>query len=92
MPLPRKIDLKPPLSETADLAGFVEDCLAAKVALVAVWGGGAAVVEDEIGRLIVGDGANETRFFTTSAHAADDNVIAFARARDDCGALRIMTL
>ncbi|MBT8410068.1 MAG: hypothetical protein KJN93_10635 [Alphaproteobacteria bacterium] len=90
MSLPRKIVLKLPLCETADLGRFVEDCLAANVSLVAVRGEAAASVEDKMERLINVNGTDETRFFTTSAHAAADDAIDFARAWDEGEALRIM--
>jgi hypothetical protein len=70
MPLPSRLVLALPIADDARLAGFVEDCLAAKVELIAVAGPGARAVEDRIDRLIVRDGADPARFIVTSAHEA----------------------
>jgi len=51
------------------------------VALIAVWGEGCRAVEDLIDEIVVGDGSDDSRFITTSAHQGEtlENVIEFAR-------------
>ena len=77
-----KVVLKLPLSPNADLDAFVEDCVRDKVELIAVWGEGARSIEDEIDWIIVGDGTDEDRFITTTAHLPKDDdlewVVTFA--------------
>ncbi|PZN96873.1 MAG: hypothetical protein DCF29_23035 [Alphaproteobacteria bacterium] len=70
-----------PLSADDKLEPFVEACLRANVALIAVWGEGSYVVEDLIDEILVGDGSDSSRFITTSAHKDEtlDEVVEFAR-------------
>lgn len=51
------------------------------VALIAVWGEGCGMVEDRIDDIAVGDGSDDSRFLTTSAHEGETlkAVIEFAR-------------
>ncbi|MBU1385735.1 MAG: hypothetical protein KKG14_02275 [Alphaproteobacteria bacterium] len=51
------------------------------MALIAVWGEGCGAVEDLIDEIVVGDGSDDNRFITTSAHEGEalDDVIEFAR-------------
>ena len=69
-----------PLSADDKLEPFVEACLLAKVALIAVWGEGCCAVEELIDEIIVGDGSDTRRFITTSAHEDEtlNEVVEFA--------------
>ena len=75
-----KVILQLPLSDAADLAGFVEKCLTDQVSLISISGPGCAEIEDEIDWLIVGDGSDEARHVTTAAHPNEclADVIEFA--------------
>jgi hypothetical protein len=70
-----------PLSAEDKLEPFVERCLMAGVALIAVWGEGCSGIEDLIDEIVVGDGSDESRYITTSAHGGEtlEEVIEFAR-------------
>jgi len=63
-----RIVLHLPLSNEDLLAAFVEQCLRDNVSLIAVFGEGAARIEDIIDELVVGDGSDDTRFVVTSSH------------------------
>ena len=86
MPTPSRLVLALPVSDERLLAAFVEDCVTARVELIAVAGEGARRVEDLIDGLIVGDGADPDRFIVTIAHEAGlDDALFFAEnwaARD----------
>jgi hypothetical protein len=75
-----KVVLCLPLSDEALLAPFVEDCLADSVSLIAVHGEGCEQIEDQIDWLIVGEGADESRYITTSSHPGEtlEEVLEFA--------------
>ena len=70
-----------PLSADDKLEPFVEACLMHNVALIAVWGEGCDAVEDLIDEIVVGNGSDDSRYITTSAHQGEtlDEVIEFAR-------------
>ena len=63
-----RIVLHLPLSNEDLLAAFVEQCLRDNVSLIAVFGEGAARIEDIIDELVVGDGSDDTRCVVTSSH------------------------
>lgn len=69
-----------PLSDEARLADFVEQCIERNVSLIAVHGEGCEKVEDTIDWLIVGDGADESRFITTTSHPGEtlEEAVEFA--------------
>ena len=64
---------------------FVEQCLRDNVALIAVVGEGAARIEGIIAELVVGYGADDTRFVTTTSHLNETvgEVFEFAGLRND---------
>jgi hypothetical protein len=63
-----KIILHAPPWHSPKLESFVEKCIQDKVVLVCVIGDDCARVEDVIDELVVGDGANPTRFLHTTSH------------------------
>lgn len=75
-----RVVLRLPLSNEGLLAAFVEECLRDRVTLIAVVGDGAARIEDMIDELVVGDGSDDTRFVTTTAHSSEtvEEVVEFA--------------
>lgn len=77
-----KIVLALPISNKAALAVFVEQCVSRNVSLIAVQGEGCERIEDEIDWLIVGDGADDSRFITTSSHPGEtlEEALEFATA------------
>ncbi|WP_119422105.1 hypothetical protein [Desertibaculum subflavum] len=79
MSLAPKIVLHTPISSSARLEAFVEECVRDKVVLIAVVGTGCEAVEDLIDELIIGDGSNPDRFITTASHPdqALDEVMQF---------------
>jgi len=79
MPEP-KIILQLPIEDRSSLSAFVEKCLLEKASLIAIVGNGCAETEDEIDGLIVGDGADDSRFITTTSHPDEtlEEVIEFA--------------
>ncbi|MCT7663431.1 hypothetical protein [Shinella kummerowiae] len=84
MVLARKVVLHSPISDTADLAGFVERCLSEGVFLLAIVGPGADKLEDEVDWIIVGDGNDPNRFLCTTSHPNEplEEVIGMANAFD----------
>ncbi|WP_371169623.1 hypothetical protein [Aliiroseovarius sp. 2305UL8-7] len=68
----KKVILKLPLSIEADLSRFVETCIKTQVKLIAIWGAGAAAIEDEIDSYIVSDGMDPSRFIITTSHELED--------------------
>jgi len=75
-----RVVLRLPLSNEGLLAAFVEECLRDRVTLIAVVGEGAARIEDLIDELVVADGADDTRFVTTTSHSHEtvEEVVEFA--------------
>lgn len=75
-----KVILQLPISDWSKLAGFVEACLEAQASLIAIVGDNCAAIEDEIDRLIVRDGSDESRFITTTSHPGEalEDVVEFA--------------
>jgi hypothetical protein len=84
MTLARKIVLRSPISNEADLIDFVELCLTEGVSLLAIVGPGAAKLEDQVDWIVVGDGSNPSRFLCTTSHPDEplDDVLAMANAWD----------
>jgi hypothetical protein len=80
MSLPARIVLHSPVADQTALGPFVEQCLADGVCLVAIFGEGAEALEEEIDWLVIGDGADKSRFLVTSAHPGEsvERVIEFA--------------
>ena len=80
MSLPPRIVLHAPILDQAALEPFVEQCLKDGVRLIAIWGDGAEALEDDIDWLVIGDGADKSRFLVTSAHPEDslEEVLEFA--------------
>jgi hypothetical protein len=68
MPYPAKILLVGPIRSRPALAAFIEDCLRHGVELIATVGPDSARIELEIDLLIVGDGADDSRFICTTSH------------------------
>jgi hypothetical protein len=87
MTLAPKIILHCPISHSADLEGFVEQCLRDRVMLVAVLGEGAEALETAIDWIVVGEGTNDDRYLLTSAHPSHsiEEVLEFARFCDPKG-------
>lgn len=87
MVLARKIVLHSPISDDADLADFVERCLAEQVSLLAIVGPGAAELEDQVDWLVIGDGSDPERFLCTTSHPDElfEDVLDFANVCDDGG-------
>lgn len=77
----RKIILHVPVSDEALLDGFVEQCLADGVSLIAIVGPGCSRIEDIIDEIVVGDGSNPERFLCTTSHPDEplDDVRNMAR-------------
>lgn len=84
--------LKLPLRDAARLGPFVEQCLAAGVTLIAVWGEGAAEIEDQIDDIVIGDGADPDRFLSTSAHGPGDDALDFALNWDNADSTMVVRL
>ncbi|WP_017963253.1 hypothetical protein [Rhizobium leguminosarum] len=82
MPLARKIVLHSPLSDEALLTGFVEQCLAEGVSLLAIVGPGANDLEERVDWMVVGDGSDPKRFLCTTSHPDEplDDVLNLAKA------------
>ena len=80
MSFPPRIVLHSPVSDQGALAAFVESCLRDGVRLIAIVGDGAEALEDEVDWLVIGDGADESRFVVTSSHPDESlqDVIDFA--------------
>jgi hypothetical protein len=78
----QKIILYAPPWDSPRLEAFVEKCIQDKVVLVCVTGNDCAKVEDVLDELVVGDGSDLTRFFTTTSHPNESiaEVHAFAEA------------
>ena len=81
MAYPPAVVLVLPLSSPEALAPFVERCIVDRVALIAVWGPGCRRMEDDIDELVVGDGTDESRHVTTSAHPDESLEDAVEMAR-----------
>jgi hypothetical protein len=60
-----------PLKHPERLAPFVEKCLIDGVELIAVIGDGCVEIEDQIDKLVVGNGSDTDRFITTSSHPGE---------------------
>lgn len=80
-----KIVLQLPIADRSRLSGFVERCLAEKASLISIVGDGCEEIEDEIDRLVVRDGADDSRFVTTTCHPGEtlEDVIEFANCWGD---------
>ena len=80
MSLPPRIVLHSPVADQAALGPFVEQCLADGVSLIAIVGKGAEALEEEVDWLMIGDGTDESRYVTTSAHPDEslEEVLEFA--------------
>lgn len=80
MSLPSRIVLHSPVADQSALGPFVEQCLADGVCLVAIFGKGAEELEEEIDWLVIGDGADKSRFLVTSTHPEEslEQVLEFA--------------
>lgn len=80
----RKVVLLLPLSDSAALKPFVEQCLRDEVALVAIVGENADEIEDRIDDLLIDDGSDPNRFFVTTSHMDEtiEDVVFFARSFD----------
>ena len=78
--MPPRIVLHAPVSDSATLAAFVEECLRDDVRLIAILGDGAEALEEEVDWLVVGDAADENRFLVTSSHPNEtrEEVLDFA--------------
>ncbi len=78
----RKVVLRLPLSDSAALKPFVEQCLRDQVALVAIVGDDADEIEDRIDDILVDDGSDPSGFFVTSSHMDEpiEDVLFFAQA------------
>jgi hypothetical protein len=86
--------LHTPLVDPAKLESFVEDCLKRGVKLIAISGPDAAITEDMVDELIVGDGSDKSRFIVTSSHPDEpfDDVLDFAASWDGGSAVREVRL
>jgi len=81
MTYPKKVVLHCPAGYRFGLDSMVERFLADGVEFVAVVGQDCETVEDIIDELVVGDGADPTRFILTSSHPEQSiaDVVEFAR-------------
>jgi hypothetical protein len=68
MKFAQKIILHAPPWHSPKLEAFVEKCIQEKVVLVCVIGDDCARVEDVIDEIVVGDGADPSRFLITTSH------------------------
>ncbi len=68
MSLARKIVLHSPVSDESLLEPFVEQCILARVSLLAIFGPGSADLEETIDWIVVGDGSDSDRFLCTTSH------------------------
>lgn len=75
MSRPTNIILHSPLRDLAALDAFVERCLCDRVAWIAIVGDGAALIEEIIDEIVVGQGNDPDRFILTSSHSAEELVI-----------------
>lgn len=74
-----RIVLHCPLADPSLLAPFVEASIAQGIALIAAGGPGAQEIEDEIDRIIVGDGKDDpARFIVTTTHDTIEEAREFA--------------
>lgn len=80
MGYPPRVVLRLPLAKPWALGAFVEACLRDQVALIAVWGPGCVEGEKQIDALVVGDGADDSRFVVTTSHPDEslEDVVEFA--------------
>jgi hypothetical protein len=80
MSLPPRIVLHSPVANQAALEPFVEQCLADGVCLIAIIGDGAEALEEEVDWLVIGEGADKSRFLVTSSHPEEslEEVLEFA--------------
>lgn len=80
MPFPPRIVLHSPVVDQTRLGPFVEQCLKDGVCLIAIWGEGAEALEDDVDWLVIGDGADKSRFLVTSAHPGEslEEMLEFA--------------
>src|SRR5689334_4631474 len=62
MTLAPRIVLHSPIADGSALGPFVEQCLADGVCLIAIVGEGAEALEEEVDWLVIGDGADKSRF------------------------------
>ncbi len=82
--LARKIILHSPVSNQDLLAGFVEQCFAQEVSLLAIHGPGCQELEEAIDWLVVGDASDPSRFLCTTSHPDEpyEEVLNMVRAWD----------
>jgi hypothetical protein len=73
-----------PITDESSLDAFVEQCLAEKVSLLAIFGPDSRRIEDIVDEIIVGDGSNEDRFICTTSHPDEtfEDVLGFVRIHD----------
>lgn len=73
-----------PISDESRLDAFVEQCLAEKASLLAIFGPDSRRIEDIVDEIIVGDGSNEHRFMCTTSHPDEtfEDVLEFVRIHD----------
>jgi hypothetical protein len=76
----KRIVLKCPSGYQPSLDQLVEDFLRDRVDLVAVGGRDCAKVEDIIDELVVGFGADPTRFLVTTSHESLEEAIEYANS------------
>lgn len=82
MSFARKLVLHSPVSDESLLEGFVEQCLADGVSLLAICGPGSNLLEDTVDWLVIGDGSRPERFLCTTSHPNEplDEVLAMTNA------------
>jgi hypothetical protein len=82
MSFARKLILHSPVSDESLLEGFVEQCLADGVSLLAICGPGSDLLEDTVDRLVIADGSRPDRFLCTTSHPNEllDDVLAMTNA------------
>ena len=78
--LPPRIVLHSPVIDRSALEAFVEQCLRDAVRLIAIVGDGAETLEEEVDWLVIGEGADKSRFVVTSSHPNEsiEEVMEFA--------------
>ena len=81
MALARKIILHSQIEDEGRLAGFVEECLADGVSLLAIFGPGSEELAETIDWLVVGDASDPSRFLCTTSHPKEpfETVLNMAR-------------
>lgn len=73
-----------PIMDESRLDAFVEQCLAEKVSLLAIFGPDSRRIEEIVDEIIVGDGSKEDRFMCTTSHPDEsfEDVLAFVQICD----------